>query len=125
MSCCLSVYFLVVFKTILKGLWTFGFVRLKIFFWLLFLELGGLQTPSVTRLSLATSRLVETLVISASFCAQVTCSVYFRSAFSLFSQPLYIRVHRHLEDNSQFSYILSAALRDSRSNERILHMVNS
>ena len=36
MSCCLSEYFLVVFKTVLRGLWTFSFVGLKIVFWVLF-----------------------------------------------------------------------------------------
>ena len=30
MYCCLSGYFLVGFKTVLRGLWTFGFVWLKI-----------------------------------------------------------------------------------------------
>ena len=44
MFCCLSVYFLVVFKTVLRGLWMFGFVGLKIDFWVLFVELGGLLT---------------------------------------------------------------------------------
>ena len=68
MSCCLSAYFLVVFKTVLRGLWTFGFVGHKIAFWFLFVGLGGLLTPfSVTRLSLATSHLVETLIASALF----------------------------------------------------------
>ena len=75
MSCCLSVYFLVVFKTVLRGLWTFSFVGLKIIFRVLFIELGGLLTTFVTRLCLATSRLVETLVASVSSGrAQVTCS---------------------------------------------------
>ena len=55
MSCCLSVYFLVVFKTILRGLWTFSFVGLKIVFKVLFVVLGGLLTPFVTRLTLFTS----------------------------------------------------------------------
>ena len=96
----LSFYiFLVVFKTVLRGMWTFGFVGLKIVFWVLFVELGGLLTPSVTRLSLATSRLVETLVASASLCTQVTSSRPFCPAFSLYPQPLYIRVHSLLEDN--------------------------
>ena len=75
MSYCLSVYFLVVFKTVLRVLRTFGFVGLKIVFWVLFVELGGLLTPSVTRLSLAMSCLMETLVASPPFapksCAQV------------------------------------------------------
>ena len=88
MSCCLSVYFLVVFKAVLRGLWTFGFVRLKIIFWIMFVELDGLLTPSVTRLSLVSSPCgepsrfclvetlfayaVETLVASAFLRAQVT-----------------------------------------------------
>ena len=67
MSCCLSVYFLVVFKSILRGLRTFGFVGLKIVFWVLYVELGGLLTHSVTRLFSATSRLVETVAASASW----------------------------------------------------------
>ena len=45
MSCYLSVYFLVVFKTVLRGLTTFGFVGLKIVFWVLFVELFGLLIP--------------------------------------------------------------------------------
>ena len=98
MSCCLSVYFLVVFKTVLRGLWIFGFIRLKIVYRVLFVELGGLLTPSVTRLSLVMSRLVETLVASASLCAQITCSNPFCPAFFLYPRPLYIQVH--LEDNS-------------------------
>ena len=32
------------FKTVLRGLWTFGFVELKIVFWVLFVELVGLLT---------------------------------------------------------------------------------
>ena len=36
---------MVVFKTVLRGLWTFGFVGLKLIFWVLFVELGGLLTP--------------------------------------------------------------------------------
>ena len=65
MSCCLSVYFLVVFKTVLKGLWMFGFIGLKIVFWVLFVELSGLLTPFVTRLSLAMFLLLKTCVASA------------------------------------------------------------
>ena len=69
------VVFLYIFWLCLWGLWTFGFVRLKIVFWVLFVELGDLLTPSVTRLSLATSCLVETLTASSpSDRAQVTCS---------------------------------------------------
>ena len=65
MSSCLSVYFLILFKTVLRGWWTFGFVGLKIAFWVLFVELGGLLTPfSVTSLFLATSHFVEILVAS-------------------------------------------------------------
>ena len=62
------------FKTVLRALRTFGFVGLKIVFWVLLVELGGLLTPSVNRLSLASSRLVETLLTAASLCAQVTYS---------------------------------------------------
>ena len=40
-----TIYFLVVFKTVLRGLWMFGFVGHKIVFWVLFVELGGLLTP--------------------------------------------------------------------------------
>ena len=99
MSCGLSVYFLVVFKTVLKGLWTFGFVGLIVVFWVQFVELGGLLTPfSVTKLSLAASRLVETQVASASLHAQVTCSSLFHPAFSLY--PFFIQVCSRLKDNS-------------------------
>ena len=45
MSSCLSVYFLAVFKTVLRRLWTFSFVGLKIVFLVLFVELGSLLTP--------------------------------------------------------------------------------
>ena len=88
MSCCLSVYFLVVFKTVLRGLWTFGFVGHKIVFWVLFVELGALLTLSITRLFVgfklfsntlyyhtvfSTYRLVETLFTSSSLRVKVTC----------------------------------------------------
>ena len=66
------------FKTVLRGLCTFGFGGLKIVIRVLFVELGGLLTPSVTRLSFAVFRFVETLVASASSChAEVTCSSVF------------------------------------------------
>ena len=52
-------------------------------FWVLFIELGGLPTPSVTRLSVATSCLIETQVASASFCAQVMSSSPFYPASTL------------------------------------------
>ena len=65
MSCCLSLYFLVVFKTILRGLETFGFIGLKIVFWVLFVVLGGLLTPFFTRLSFFTSCLKKTLFAPA------------------------------------------------------------
>ena len=64
MSYYFSVYFLVVFKAVLSGLWTFGFIGLKIVSWVLFVELGGLLTPSVTRLFIVTSHLVKTLITS-------------------------------------------------------------
>ena len=60
MSCCFSVYFLVVFKTVLRWMWTIDFVELKIVLWVLFVELGGLITPSVNRQCLATSCLTGT-----------------------------------------------------------------
>ena len=47
MSCYISIYFLVVFKTVLRGLWTLGFVGFKIVFRVLFVELGGLLTGSL------------------------------------------------------------------------------
>ena len=126
MPCCLSVYFLVVFKIVLRGLYTFGFVGLKFLFWVLFVELGGLLTPFLSKLSLDASCFVETLIVSPSsrrvqvtcsspvlksfgpafslYASQVTCSSPFRPAFSPYPRPLYIRVYSRLEDNSQFSY---------------------
>ena len=75
MSCCLSLYFLLVFNTLLRGLWMFGFVGLKIIFWVLFVELRDLLTPLVTRWSLAMSHLGETLLTSFLSCqAQVMSS---------------------------------------------------
>ena len=84
MSCCLSVYFLVVFKRAVD-VW---FRRAQIVFWVLFIELGGLLTLSVTRLSLATSRFVETLIASPPFavpklCAQVPSVVSSPSTLDL------------------------------------------
>ena len=110
MSYCLSVYFLVVFKTILRVLWTEGcLVGFKIVFWVLFVELGGLLTPSVTRLFLATSHLVKTLVASVPWIPysfqplsvpKSRAQIPSVQPFSLYPQPLHIRVHGHLEDNS-------------------------
>ena len=48
------------FKTVLRGPWTFDFVGLEIVFWVLYVELGGLLTPFVTRLSFFTSHLMKT-----------------------------------------------------------------
>ena len=92
---------MIVFKTVLRGLWTFGFVGLKIVFWVLFVELGGLLTPSDTKLFLVTSHLVNTLVASPSSglpksLAQVTSVLPSPTICGL----SYIRVHSRLEDNS-------------------------
>ena len=47
MSCCLSVYFLVVFKTVLRDAVDVWFRRAQIVFWAPFVEFGDLLTPSV------------------------------------------------------------------------------
>ena len=127
MFCCLTVYFLVVFKTVLRGLWMFGFVGLQLFSGFCLQSLGGQLTLSVTRLSLVTSRLVETQVASASPRAQVTCSSPFRPAFSLYSRPLYIRVHSRLENNFLIKLNLSHAYQQLELDEETqeLLMVNT
>ena len=127
MSCCFSVYFPVVFKTVLRGLLTFGFVGFKIVFWVLFVELGGLPTPFSfqTLFSHVSLRgdpchffLVETLF--ASLRAQVTYSSLFRPAFSLYPRSLYILVHSRLEDNSSFSYTILLLRPCATSKQRAL-----
>ena len=61
---------------------------LKIVFWVLLIELGGLLTPFVPRLSFVMSRLEESLVTFSSL------------RVSSQAQPLNIRVYGRLEDNS-------------------------
>ena len=69
------------FKTVLRGLWTFGFVGFKIVFWVLFVELGGhffisptksraqvsSVLPSPSTLGLSTSRYTAVLRITRNF----------------------------------------------------------
>ena len=96
------------FKTILRGLWTFGFIGLKIVFCVLFVELGGLLRPSVTRLSLAMSHLMETLVASPlsmpKSCPQVPSILPPPSTFSLFAfgYTAILRITRNFLIHNEF-----------------------
>ena len=75
----------------------FGFVG--IVFWVLFIELGGLVTLLVTWLSLAMSRLVETLVASLAVPKSRAKDPSILPSI-LYPRSLYIRVHNRPEDNS-------------------------